>query len=183
MTISIIVTIVLAVAGFIAAYLNNYASEKRKQRFELVNKKLNNLYGPLFVATEVGRASVTGFFASIGRKIDIDKDLPLTEPLSKEEEEEYRIWVQKVFMPTNEWCENVVRENAYLINEQHMPECVLRFISHVSCYKAIIAKWETKKYNEIYSPIPFPKELNEYAVSSYNDLKKEQLKLIEKMFG
>jgi hypothetical protein len=175
---TLIITIVLALGGYLATYINNVLVEKRKQRLELVNKRINNFYGPLYVAAEVGRASITAFFVAIGRQIDIDRDLPLEQPLTKEDEAEYRIWIENVFMPVNEWCEGVVRENAYLIREKDMPQCILDFVAHVSCYKAIIAKWKKKDYSQIQAGINYPKELYGYAAKSYNELKREQLRLI-----
>jgi hypothetical protein len=177
---TLIITIILAFIGYIATYINNALMEKRKQNLELINKRINNFYGPLYVAVEVGRASIKAFFASINKKIDIDNDLPMQEPFSDKEEAEYRIWLENVFMPLNEWCEIVMRENAYLIIEEGMPPCILEYFSHVYTYKAIIGKWKKNDFTEIYSAIPYPKELYKYATESYNDLKKEQLNLIKK---
>jgi hypothetical protein len=181
MTLTLTITIVLALAGYLATYLNNALTEKRRQRLELTNKRLNNFYGPLFVAVEVARASVKGFFTTIGRNIDVDKDLPLTEPFNRKDEAEYRLWVENVFLPMNEWCAKVIRENAYLVKEKEMPACVLEFMSHVSTYQAITAKWRKKDYSQTYSVIPYPGSLGNYARESYKALKEEQLKLLERL--
>jgi len=180
MNATLTITIILAFVGYIAAYVNNVVIEKRRQRLDLINKRINNLYGPLYVSVEVGRAALTGFFTTIHRTIDIDKDLPLKEPLAKDEEAEYRIWVENVLMPINNWCEGVIRENAHLIKEREMPKCIVDYIAHVSTYKVIIAKWKTGDFSKIYSVIPYPEKLRSYAVKSYNDLKVEQLRLIKK---
>jgi hypothetical protein len=177
----LLITIGLAFCGYIVAFLNGAHVAKRKDRLELLNKQMANFYGPLYVASHVGRAAVTAFFTSIGIKLDIDKDLPLKNPLTKEQEVEYRIWVENVLMPINDWCEKLMRENAHLIREKRMPKCILDFFGHVSVYRAVIAKWEKKDFSQIYSAIPFPNELHSYATKSYNELKDEQLGLINSL--
>ncbi|SRR5712692_5366355 len=181
MTATLIITIILAFVGYAATYVNNALVERRKERLDLINKRINNFYGPLYVAVEVSQASLVAFFATIHKTIDIERELPLNKPFTKEEEAEYRIWMENVLMPINEWCERIVRENAYLIREKDMPTCILDFVSSVSAYKVLIAKWKKKNFSEVYSAIPYPKDLHGYAAESYNDLKEEQLRLIKEL--
>jgi hypothetical protein len=91
---------------------------------------------------------------------------------------EWQIWVENVFMPMNEFCEKVILENAYLIREKDMPECLLYFVTHVSSYKAILPKWNARDFSEYTPLIAFPSGLTEYAEQSYRELKKEQLRMI-----
>jgi hypothetical protein len=49
-------------------------------------------------------------------------------------------------------------------------------------YKSTIAKWKEGNFSRIGSVIPYPKDLDNYAAKSYNDLKEEQLRLTKKLF-
>jgi hypothetical protein len=52
------------------------------------------------------------------------------------------------------------------------------FIAHQAGYKALLAKWKMGDFSEAVSIIPFPTEISNYAKISYQELKKEQLKII-----
>jgi len=95
--------------------------------------------------------------------------------------QQWRIWVENVFMPLNLQVEKIILENAYLIRERAVPECLLKFVTHVSAYKAVLKSWEKGDLSEWTSTIPFPKELQTYAADSYAELKQEQLRLIGKL--
>ncbi len=84
-------------------------------------------------------------------------------------------------MPINEHIEDLILNNAYLIQEKEMPECLLQFIVHVSAYKAITEKWRNGDFRDIDSIIDFPKELEVYATDSYKQLKARQIELLGKM--
>ena len=176
-TIALIVTVALAFIGYFASYINNLVLARRKERLDFINKAINDFYGPLYVITHVGQTAYMAFVAKIGKQNDPNLEKPLTE----KEFAEWRLWVVNVFMPMNERYENLLLENAYLIQEKDMPECVLRFITHVSAYKPVIKKWESGDYSEQFSIIDFPEELLGYATRAYRSLKDEQLRLIGKL--
>ncbi|MHA2101040.1 MAG: hypothetical protein ACW99A_20385 [Candidatus Kariarchaeaceae archaeon] len=46
--IALFVTVLLAILGYYAAYLNNLRINRRKNRLDRVNSQLKDLYGPLF---------------------------------------------------------------------------------------------------------------------------------------
>jgi hypothetical protein len=172
-----ITTIILAFIGYIATYINNFVITKRKERLELVNNRLNNFYGPLYVAVNVSKACVEGFFLKIGRSLLEDR----VRPFSKTDKLEYVTWMQTVLIPLNERCEKILLENAYLIIEPEMPQCILDFITCSSGYKVLSANWQKGDYSDVFSVIPYPPDLGDYLATSYNQLKKEQLNLIEKL--
>ena len=177
-TIALIVTIALAFAGYLAAYVNNLVLTKRKERLDFINKAINDFYGPLYVTTHVGQTAYMAFVTKIRRG---DDPFFLEQPLTDEEFAEWRLWVTNVFMPMNERYEKILLENAYLIQEREMPECILRFVTHVSAFKAVIKKWESGDFSEQFSIIEFPQELLGYATNAYLSLKDEQLRLIGKL--
>lgn len=88
--------------------------------------------------------------------------------------------VKNVFTPLNELREKLILENAHLLREKEILECLLKFVTHVSAYKAILRKWEMGDLSEYALLIDFPPEIDEYASKAYQELKAEQLKLIGK---
>jgi hypothetical protein len=175
---TLLVTISLAATGIAATYWNTLAAAKRKERLDLVNRRIADFYGPLFVLTRAGEAAYRAFETRVGR----ESDPSLTEPLTSDELAEWRVWVKHVFMPLNEARERLIREKAYLIREHEMPECLLTFVTHVSSWKAVIAKWEDGDFTDVFSVVDYPEELGAYATDSYLELKTQQLTLI-RAFG
>ncbi|MEP7342421.1 MAG: hypothetical protein ABI977_32135 [Acidobacteriota bacterium] len=172
---SLITTVVLAFVGYVATYANNLRLTKRKERLELVNQRISQFYGPLYVISRAGAIAHRALLDKYGREWSF---LRKGSPLTEEELKEWRVWVQNVFMPINEVCERLILENAYLIREERMPECLLDFVTHVSSYKAVIKKWQENDFSEHKPLIVYPPELLGYAEKSYSELKAEQLKLI-----
>jgi hypothetical protein len=166
--------IFLALLGFILAYLNNIRIDKRKEKLELINKQINQFYGPLFVSVNTSDIAYKAYLKKIENRKSVDSGISFNEYENKE----WEIWLESVFMPLNLFGEKVILENAYLIREAEMPECLIKFLTHVSAYKALLKKWENGDKNEVMPLIDFPKELSDYVRESYLELKTEQLRLI-----
>ena len=49
-----ILTVVLAFAGYLVTFLSARMLAQRRDKLKLVNKRLNEFYGPLYVASEAG---------------------------------------------------------------------------------------------------------------------------------
>lgn len=177
--VSVIITVILALAGYLITYLNNLRLANRKEQLDLVNRRINEFYGPLFVSTQASLTAYKALLLKLGKDKVFDFDKPEEIPEEKDLAE-WRIWLESVFMPLNEFSENLVRENAYLVREEKMPQCLLDLVTHVSAYRATLKKWETGDYSEYAPLIPFPSEVNTYIVKSYQELKAEQLSLIGK---
>ena len=63
-----------------------------------------------------------------------------------------------------------------------MPECLLNFVAHIASVKRAQKKWGEEDFSMgSYPLIHFPQEINEYATNSYQELKAEQLKLINEL--
>lgn len=171
---AIVVTIGLAFAGYAATYLNARTLARRREALDLVNDQINEFYGPLFIVSTVGSIEYRALIQKMGRESDGD----LERPLSPDEFREWRIWMTEVFMPMNEWCEKLLLEHAYLVRERELPECIIRFFTHVAGYKAVLKKWADGDISEQFSIIDFPSDLREYAAEAYRALKDEQLRLV-----
>ena len=171
--ISVIVTILLAMFGYIFTHQQELSLSKRKERLELINKQLNEFYGPLYTALRSTQMAQQAFFQNRDMKAQLHKSIEtLTDP------DEWRLWVKTVFLPLNAITEKVILEKAYLIRDEKMPPFLLQFVAHVGAYRALIAQWEQGKTELGVALIEFPEEIHEYATHVYQDLKAEQLELI-----
>ncbi|MEK9138482.1 MAG: hypothetical protein AAB393_15260, partial [Bacteroidota bacterium] len=126
-TVAIILGVALALCGYVATYVNNLLVERRREKLAFINKQITSFYGPLYVASVVGRTAYDALVAKLGRHHDLNLDSPLAE----HEFSEWRLWVTHVFMPMNMWCERILLENAHLLREREMPPCILQFITHI----------------------------------------------------
>jgi hypothetical protein len=102
-------------------------------------------------------------------------------PRSEETERIWRHWIQNVFMPLNSEMAQLIIDHSDLLEEEAMPECLLKLSAHVHGYKGIVAAWEKEDYSEHMSLTSFPlQELVPYAESSYRKLKARQARLLGK---
>ena len=169
--VGLITTVILAVAGYLYKYIDGKKTRKRQSKLLLINKRLEEFYGPLYFQSDSGEKSYQELLEKSGKqRVSIN---PTDEDLK-----EWRVWYKNVFHPYNLGMEKIILEKSYLILEEEIPQTLLDFISHISPYKAIVAKWDNKDYSEHFSRIPFPKDFKSYIHRSYKTLKKEQLKLI-----
>ena len=164
--VAIVVTVVLAFIGYIATHRNNLSLARRREALELINAQINEFYGPLYIVATVGRIEYLALISKMGREPEGE----LERPLAQDEFREWRIWMTQVFMPMNEWCEKLLLEHAYLLREEKLPDCIIRFFTHVAGYKPVLKKWADGDLSEQFSIIDFPTDLEEYAKAAYKQL-------------
>jgi hypothetical protein len=168
-------TIALTFLGYMATYFNARILARKKDQLELVNKRLHEFYGPLYVSCKVGRMA----FDTLGKKLS--KDVFRVAEASEAELDVWFVWMSTVFMPLNDLREKLIIEKAHLIIEEEMPPCLLDFVTHVVGYKAVLVNWSKGDHSEKTSLIAFPKALDEYAVASYAMLKNQQARLLRSL--
>lgn len=181
-----VVTIGVALLGYVATYVNNLMMNRRKDRLDLVNRRINEFYGPLFIATESGEVAFRALWKKLRPQTALPDDRP---PLGTELAEmtdaefvEWRVWCEAVFGPMNDFREKLIHENAYLIEEEDPPECLLQFVTHASAFKVLLQKWKAGDFSErVTTDFPFPETLAGYSRDTYVRLKKEQLELLAKV--
>jgi hypothetical protein len=171
---SILVTVVLALLGLLGKYLYDLRLARRKDALELVNKRLNDFYGPLYVSCQVGAIAADALRNKLGGKqVFLNRLSPTPQELA-----EWKVWLPAVLMPLNEMRETLILKNSHLILETEFPTCLLRFVAHTASYKAVLKRWEEGDFSEVLGTIDFPRELDKYASDSYVRLKAEQSRLI-----
>jgi len=165
-----ILTIVLAFAGYLVTFLGNRMMTVRADRLRLVDQRINQFYGPLYVATVAGNIAYNSLLKKQGKT--------QCHPIRDEDLKEWVLWMTTIFMPLNDIREKIIIENAHLIVEEQMPQCLLDFVTHVVGYKALLANWAEGNYAERRSTIGWPPEFDAYVERSYQALKAEQTRLL-----
>jgi hypothetical protein len=165
-----VLTICIAFAGYLITILGARMLARRRDKLRLVNKRLNEFYGPLYVASEAGNIAYRSLLTRQGKE--------KSEPILDSEMKEWMLWMTTIFMPLNDIRERIIIEKAYLIIEEQMPQCLLDFVTHVVGYKAVLAKWTEGDYSERRSTIGWPPEFDIYVKRSYAGLKAEQTALL-----
>jgi hypothetical protein len=163
-------TIFLALVGYLTTFWSARMVERRKDKLEQVNRRLNEFYGPLYVASQAGNIAYRSLLKKQGKTQSF--------PILDSEMEEWMLWMTTIFMPLNDEREKIIIKKAYLIVEEQMPRCLLDFVTHVVGYKAVLAKWAEGDYSERRSTIGWPPEFDSYVERSYAALKAEQTRLL-----
>jgi len=167
---TVILTVVLAFVGYLTTFLSARMLARRKDKLDLVNRRLNEFYGPLYVASQAGNIAYHSLLQKQGKTQSF--------PILDGEMKEWMLWMTTIFMPLNDVREKVIIEKAHLIVEEQMPRCLLDFVTHVVGYKAVLGKWAEGDYGERRSTIGWPPEFDHYVERSYQALKAEQTKLL-----
>jgi hypothetical protein len=165
-----VLTIVLAFAGYLVTFMSTRMLARRQDKLRLVNMRLNEFYGPLYVASQAGNIAYRSLLKKQGKT--------QSEPILDSEMKEWMLWMTTIFMPLNDVREKVIIEKAHLIVEEQMPQCLLDFVTHVVGYKAVLSKWAEGDYSERRSTIGWPPEFDVYVRQSYQSLKQEQTRLL-----
>lgn len=165
-----ILTIIVAFLGYAITFASAHMLARRRDKLKLVNKRLNEFYGPLYVASEAGNIAYRALLTKLGKT--------QSYPILDTELEEWILWMKTIFMPLNDVRERIIIDKAHLIIEEKMPQCLLDFVTHVVGYKAVMSKWAHGDYAERRSSIGWPPEFDIYVRESYAALKAEQMRLM-----
>jgi hypothetical protein len=165
-----VLTIVIAFAGYLITIIGARMLNQHRDKLELVNKRLNEFYGPLYVASEAGNIAYRSLLKRQGKSV--------SEPILDAELKEWILWMSTIFMPLNDIREKIIIEKAYLVVEEQMPQCLLDFVTHVVGYKAVMAKWAEGDFTERRSTIGWPPEFDVYVKKSFAALKAQQTDLL-----
>ena len=166
------------VIGFLAKGVYDLWMARRKDKLERVNQQLRLLYGPLFSLVNVSTITWGAFVDCYCQNADFRTARGI-RPQTPAAETVWRHWMQNVFMPLNLQMAKLITENADLLEDERMPDCLLKLSAHVHGYKGILAAWEKTDYSRHMSLTPFPlHELHPYAEETYRKLKGRQARLI-----
>jgi len=175
--VTISVSVLLAVGGYVATYAYNLKLAQRKDRLDRVNAQLSDFYGPLLALVSAGESS----FDAFRQKHRPDKPwiFGRGETPTEQKSATWRLWMVEVFMPLNVAIVDVITKHADLLDESDMPKPLLDACSHVAAYRAVIKQWEQGDFSELTSVINFPSpDLFLFASEGFTRLKGEQQRLL-----
>ena len=104
---ALFLTITIAFAGYVITILGARMLARHRDKLELVNKRLNEFYGPLYVASEAGNIAYRSLLKRQGKSV--------SEPILDSELKDWILWMNTIFMPLNDIREKIIIEKAYLI--------------------------------------------------------------------
>jgi len=177
-TITAVITIGIAVLGYLAKYINDIVMANRKDKLERINRQLKEFYGPLLSLVSSSDVSWIKFRGTYRK--DIRSYFDDSNPPSEEEKEIWRNWMQTVFNPINERIYEVIIKNGDLIIEDKFPDCFRELCAHVETYRPVMKKWEANDYTEHVALLNYPVNLKKHVEERYAELKATQNKLINK---
>lgn len=169
----VLATALSGVVGYFIKSVHDRKQQRRREPLDLLNKRIEEFYGPLYFRVEAGQRACLALLKKPG-KDSVEKDA------TEDDLKEWRAWVVNVFHPGNLQIEKIIIEKSYLIVEDRIPDCLVAFITHFSGYKVLIDKWNNKDFDQNFSAIDFPKNMKKYVHEAYRKLKSEQLQLINK---
>jgi hypothetical protein len=170
----LILTLLVAIGGWIFAYLHTRHQEQRRSKLSLVDKKLRLFYGPLYARLLAGNAAWDAFsktkWPSHGGQGYFTKGHDVTNA----ELETWRHWMKNVFHPMNKKLEAIIVENLDLI-EGDIHASFIAALSHIHVYDAVLASWEVGDFSDHTSIINFPaQDLISVVEPVYLRLREEQ---------
>lgn len=172
--IPMIVTVLLALVGYLLTYTNNVRLAQRKDRLDRVERQLRDLYGPLLsraeAADRVWRAFRNKYRPTGGY---------WNETTTDAEAVAWRMWMSTVFQPLNEEMAALVTSHGDLVEEVTTPECLLELYAHVVAYRPVLDAWSKGDFSSHTSLFNFPVDsLLQYARQHSQRLKAEQARLL-----
>jgi hypothetical protein len=174
--VTVVVSVLLAVVGYVATYVYNLRLAQRKDRLDHVNRQLSELYGPLVALATAGETTWAGFRRLYRPGVSYWGSQP---PPTDEEAAAWRLWMTEVFTPLNERIFEVVTNNAELLVESEMPRPLLDVCAHVAGYRPVVRSWKDGDTSLNTSTSNFDgRQLVEYALTRFRALKLEQRRLI-----
>jgi hypothetical protein len=186
-TFTVAVTILLALAGYIATHLSNRLLAEREARLARINTQLSELYGPLFADLVAGNAAWDVF-----KELALQLGPPFWKSGSAPDDRQallWQLWVRAVFQPRNRRMTERIKTRADLLVEDELPSCLVRLAANTAAYDVLAARWDSPHFaprsREDYlapSQYAFPRdELDDYLPSSYRNLKRAQQDLLGKL--
>ncbi|QPC81683.1 hypothetical protein G4Y79_18610 [Phototrophicus methaneseepsis] len=170
-----IVTVGLAFSGYLITYFINIRTDQRKEKLDRVNRQLKELYGPMFALTQASNRAWKTFTYALEQRFPSNQPAIFSndEDVDPEKMRLWILWVRTVFMPINEDLYATIINYSDLLIEEAMPTCILNFLAHVAAYKVVLKKWDEGDLSDYTSIINYPREIEEYSQSSYEQLKAE----------
>jgi hypothetical protein len=177
-------SIAAATIGYLATYVTNLRIERHRNQLARVNQQLSKLYGPLHSMTQSNGIA----YRSMRHKYDPDglfdqRCSESIERITPGQRAIYKLWMTTVLQPTSRAAREVMMSNTDLLIDGKMPQCALRWFTHVAGYEAVLAMWMNGDDAEMFSLVPYPQEFTDYVEESFETLQRRQAALLMRIAG
>ena len=172
--VALMVTAVLALAGYWLTFRSNVRLAQRQSRLLRVNEQLSEFYGPLLALTQSTEIAWRAFRSRHPR----DEPFWLGTNPAPSGQEDFRRWMTQVFMPSNRRLEEIVVGRADLLEDREMPEVLLVLVAHIAGFRVILERWSDGDFTDHRSVVDFPDGVRTYAAEMFGRLKSEQCRLL-----
>jgi hypothetical protein len=174
----LIISVLLALGGYLYTYFYGKKQEQRKNRLERINRQLDELYGPLLAIVHSNQQAWENFIAKHDDNPNFYKKDQNPTP---EQVAEFHNWMSTVFMPNNDELHKIIINNTSLLVEDNIPKVLLDLFAHIMEFRINFSerKDEHTEVAETRSKY-HGKALLEYCEKSFRELKTEQVGIIKK---
>ncbi|MEE4302276.1 MAG: hypothetical protein V2J24_22745 [Pseudomonadales bacterium] len=152
----LVVTVLLAVLGWLFVFLNGRADAARAARLERIDRQLRDLYGPLYVRLEAGNRVWRAFWAAHRPAHGADRYFGPGLELSEAERATWRLWMKHVFEPMNAAAETTILQHVDLLESDAIPDAFVDALAHIAAFRAVLARWEVGDFSEHVSVHDWP---------------------------
>lgn len=174
----ILIPVIVAVIGYLFTYFYSRRIEREKNRLIRINKQLDQFYGPLLAIVQANQQAWENFIARHEDNPDFYKKKNHPSP---EQVAEFHTWMSRVFMPNNDQLYEIIVNNTSLLNENTIPDVLLKLIAHIMEFRIYFEERVDKHSEVAETKSKYPgKALLEYCEEKFSQLKNEQLKLIKR---
>ena len=173
---AIVVTIAVAVSGYVVTYFMQRHQAQRQARLERINCQLRNLYGPLYSILKANQAVWNEFRDKLWPKHGHNAYFHGNNTTDAENER-WRIWMTEVFEPLNARIERIILENGDLLIDSELPQEFVDALAHIASYRALYPKWKDGDFTIHTSLINFPDGLLPIIEHAYRKLLQQQKNL------
>ncbi|MGV9377516.1 hypothetical protein ACWDRB_16955 [Nonomuraea sp. NPDC003707] len=171
---------ILAVGiGFLLTHWSTARNNRHRDQLARVQTQLSQLYGPMYAMTQSNGIAYRAMRDRYDPEGLFDQRTPESiEQIDKNQREIYRLWMTSVLQPTSRTVCDLLLTHAHLLLDEAMPECAMKYFTHVRGYEVVLAQWEAGEYAELFSLVPYPQEFTDYVAESFKTLQAQQSQLL-----
>jgi hypothetical protein len=179
--VTLTVTVIVALLGFLATYLNNIAMARRQARLDRLTRQLSEFYGPLYSIVRISGILFLGFK---NRHIERFGSWRVGGFGSPDAAAHFHAWMKEVFLPLNERIVEILLTRSDLLEETDIPDVLLTAAANAWGWKPILSRWEQGDLGDVDSIMPYPhEELAAYSEKAFLTVKREHRELLGKRRG
>jgi hypothetical protein len=169
-------SILTVFVGYVLTHRSSQRLQQRQDELAWINRRLADLYGPLFVMIEAGDVAFDAFWNRYSPGSPNFNLKP--EELSREQRDAWELWMTTVFQPKNRVMYDLLASNGGLLIGETMPDHISQFCAHVTGYDVLLEEWERGDHSQVFAIPSFPDEFTRYVREAYKDLKRQQAQLL-----